>query len=851
MNWNPEIINITCTDVFYTSDRLAAYRLTQGTALVYIVPCLFGEPQRRVLLCSVKAGGMIPGFDYIDKQGRIEWRFALVAQNEDLKLEKIPYGSTNLLKQRFLENSGIDTFKIEGFENSLIEICQKEFLKDKVYVKRSGKGNKEIRQAQFKYMRSMFSDGDTTAEFSNDEFLRTAMYALKALRISVENKEKLAAKTKVTMEDIALYSNCSYREVVLEPDWYKNDCGVLLGTMNGRSVACIPGMFGKYTVFSGADGSKKRLDRELASMIEPQATVIERSLPDEQITLKAIAKHVVKGMRKSDLAWILVLEIVCTLIGILIPKLNQLIYDEYIPMGAYGSLIEMCAFMLCFMVGNIFFSLVKTLMSYIVQCRAGYDIQDAAYRKLFKMPQSFFRRFDSADLAERIMSSGVLVNDFVNKILSTGLASLISFMYIYQMLKYAKSLTFVSLLLVTAYTFVSMVFALLSVKKTKVIAEQDASAGSKLFQYITGIDKIRMSGVENRALLEYMKPFANARQESISKGRMDGLTNMLMGAGSTIFSMVLYYMIIKKNLNLSMGSFAAFNAAFGSVSGALMSLIGLWLEYVQMKPTLQRMAPVITEKSETTQGKDEISELQGAIELRNVTFSYDESKTVLNNISFSIKPGEYVGLVGQSGCGKSTILKLLLGFEKPKSGSVLYDGKDVDSMNLNSLRKHLGTVLQNGQLISGSIYENISISASKPSIKEVNKVIEMVGLKPDIDNMPMGIQTVVSENGGTISGGQKQRILIARAIYNNPTVLLFDEATSALDNITQAKVSSSLDSMHLTRVIIAHRLSTIKNCDRIIVIDKGSVAEEGNYDQLMARKGLFYEMASRQLAEGE
>ena len=202
--------------------------------------------------------------------------------------------------------------------------------------------------------------------------------------------------------------------------------------------------------------------------------------------------------------------------------------------------------------------------------------------------------------------------------------------------------------------------------------------------------------------------------------------------------------------------------------------------------------------------------------------------------------------MGASGSGKSTLLKLLLGFEKPDEGRVCYDGKDLRQLDKREVRKQLGVVLQNGRLIAGSIYENITITAPHATMEEVKAVIEAVGLKDDIAHMPMGVHTVLSESSGTISGGQRQRILIARAIINRPAVLIFDEATSALDNVTQAAVCESLERMNVTRIVVAHRLSTVRNCDRILVLDNGKIAEEGSYESLMAKNGLFRQFASRQ-----
>ena len=193
-------------------------------------------------------------------------------------------------------------------------------------------------------------------------------------------------------------------------------------------------------------------------------------------------------------------------------------------------------------------------------------------------------------------------------------------------------------------------------------------------------------------------------------------------------------------------------------------------------------------------------------------------------------------------------MKLLLGFEKPQKGKIFYDGKDIDSMDKRELRKKFGVVLQDGDLISGSIYDNIIITAPNTTMKRVEQVVEEVGLKQDIEQMPMGLHTILSEDSGTISGGQKQRILIARAIVGKPKILYFDEATSALDNVTQSMVCQSLEKLNATRIVIAHRLSTVMNCDRIFVMDQGKIVEEGNYQQLMEKRGLFYQLASRQMA---
>jgi ABC-type bacteriocin/lantibiotic exporter with double-glycine peptidase domain len=219
---------------------------------------------------------------------------------------------------------------------------------------------------------------------------------------------------------------------------------------------------------------------------------------------------------------------------------------------------------------------------------------------------------------------------------------------------------------------------------------------------------------------------------------------------------------------------------------------------------------------------------------------------ILDDLSIKIKAGEYIAVVGETGCGKSTLVRILLGFEKPRKGAVYYDGKDMSGLDLRSLRRHIGVVMQNGKLMMGSIFENITISAPWLTLDEAWEAAEAAGLAQDIREMPMGMQTIISEGQGGISGGQKQRMLIARAIAPKPKILIFDEATSALDNLTQKKVTQALDSYKCTRLVIAHRLSTIQACDRILVLRGGKITEDGTYDELIANQGFFAELVERQ-----
>jgi len=291
----------------------------------------------------------------------------------------------------------------------------------------------------------------------------------------------------------------------------------------------------------------------------------------------------------------------------------------------------------------------------------------------------------------------------------------------------------------------------------------------------------------------------------------------------------------------------AFNVAYGSVSGAIMALAGIAMTAVNIKPLLEMVKPIIEAVPENSKNKKIITSLSGVIEINSLSFRYENnSPLILDNISLKIKSGEYVAIAGRTGCGKSTLFRLLLGFEKPETGAIYYDGQDLEKIDVSSLRQCIAVDMQGGKLFPGSIFSNIIIGAPWMTLEDAWEAAKLAGVDDDIRAMPMNMHTMISEGSGGISGGQRQRILIARAVVSKPKIILLDEATSALDNITQKHVSESIGKLKSTRVVIAHRLSTIQHCDRIIVLEGGRIAEDGSYDKLIAKQGFFYDLAKRQ-----
>ena len=770
-----ERFELTKTSLFYTHEPEDAIRVVEGSVYVYIVPWSEESTKagKRVPLCEVEADHSIPAFAWRDMNYK-HWRFLLIPKTEKVVLETMPGAATLILKRRFLANAGITTFEAEGFEASLAEYYVNNELKDDIFLQRTEMNAPKDQERSFKVMADAVTGGQGAGVGLGDQsdiLYSTLAFACKKAGITLLDRNKLEPLCQeMTLEEMARASQFICREVVLDVNWQKFDCGVMIAYIGDDPVVCYP-RGGKYRVYNQATGEDKPLSKALLGRLEPKARVLRRTLPKQKVGKKEIIQFVKKSFHKRDVISLVIVSLLSTLIGVLQPKLNQLIYDEYVPMGEVSVLVQVCGVIASCMMGNVFISIVKQLQSYRIPSRSEYEFQDAIYWRLFQLPESFFRKYDSADLAERTMGVGSIVNKITSLIVNNSLTMVLSIIYLIQMIKYSGKLTLAGVIMIAVLCVVIHFMTKSTLKHEDRIREYNGQASGKLYQFLGGVDKIRMAGAEERAILEYTYPVAQSKRELIKENHVAAFATILSDAGSTIFSMVLYWMMVKSKLNLSVGAFMAFTSAFGSFTGAAIGFSTAWIEYIQLKPAMKRSAPILQTPVEDDGEKDAIEQLNGDILVDHVTFGYTDDHMVLNDLSLHISPGEYVAIVGASGCGKSTLLKLLLGFEKPKTGRVCYDNKDVQGMDKHSLRKHIGVVLQSGKLIAGSIYDNITITANKPSMAEVQAVVEDVGLKDDIDAMPMGLHTVVSESGGTISGGQQQRILIARAIMSNPSVL--------------------------------------------------------------------------------
>ena len=470
--------------------------------------------------------------------------------------------------------------------------------------------------------------------------------------------------------------------------------------------------------------------------------------------------------------------------------------------------------------------------------------------RILSLPATFFKTYSAGELSSRAQYINGLCTQMTSMALTTGLTSLFSLVYIAQIFFYAPALVVPALMITLLTLLVTIIQVFAQLKITRQQMEYASKERGMSYQLISGVQKIRLSGAERRAFARWGKLYAKEAKLQYDPPMFLKVSAVITMAISLVGTMVMYAAAVKSGV--SVAEYYAFNSAYGMVNSAFMALAGIAAGAAQIKPVLEMARPILEAEPEVSEDKLVLTRLSGSIELNNVTFRYTEDMpAVLDDLSLKIRPGQYVAIVGKTGCGKSTLMRLMLGFETPQKGAVYYDGRDLKRIDLKSLRRRIGAVMQNGKLFTGDIFSNITISAPWLTLNDAWEAAELAGIADDIRAMPMGMHTLIAEGQGGISGGQRQRLLIARAVAPKPRILMFDEATSALDNLTQKQVSEALDRMKCTRIVIAHRLSTIRQCDRIIVLDKGKIVEDGTYDQLIAQNGAFAELVARQRLDTE
>lgn len=637
------------------------------------------------------------------------------------------------------------------------------------------------------------------------------------------------------------------RKVELSKGWYKDAFGPILAFTQeeGLPVALIPGKIYGYSYTDPKNGTRVKISAGTAAGLKTEAVCFYRPLPLKKLGIPDLLKYMKQSLTLSDGMMIIAATLALTAAGLLIPRIVFALTGPVLGSGRENALIGVAVSMICISLSTQLISGIKDLLLSRMETKTSLDVQAAMTMRLLSLPANFFKKYSPGELKSRAMSVNTLCSMMLKMVMNTGLTSFASLLYIGQIFSFAPALVIPSIIIVAVTVGFSVVSSLMQTGVDRKLMEHSAREAGMSYGIITGIRKIKLSGAENRVFAKWLDTYADVASLTYDPPAFLKLNNVISVAISLVSSIVLYYLASITGIGQS--EYYAFTASYGMLMGAFMSLSSIALSAAHIRPVLEMAEPFLEAEPETAERKEIVTDISGGLEIEHVSFRYDESSPyILDNLSLKIRPGEYIAVVGRTGCGKSTLVRLLLGFEKPEKGAVFIDGHDIAGLDLPSMRGKIGTVMQDSALFRGDIYSNIVISAPELTLDDAWEAAETAGIADDIRAMPMGMHTVVSEGQGGVSGGQRQRLLIARAIAPKPKILIFDEATSALDNKTQRRVSDALDSMGCTRLVIAHRLSTIRHCDRILVLEDGHIVEDGNYDELIKKGGVFAGLVARQ-----
>ena len=673
--------------------------------------------------------------------------------------------------------------------------------------------------------------------------------------------ESIVARPGDLLGRICAGSRVRCRRVILRDDWWRRDNGPLVAfrvldpsgnpsDKERRPVALLPTSPASYDVVDPVERTRAPVDAALAESLSGDAFMFYPPLPERPLRPADLVRAAF-GDRRRDLATIVLMGLAGGLLATIVPLLTGHVFGQVIPGADRARLWQVVAALVVAAIGAGLFQVVRSFAVLRLGGKMDGSLQAAVWDRLLALPVSFFRRFSVGDLTERSLGIDAIRELLTGNVVTSVLAAVFSLFSFALLFYYSRRLALVATGLVVVLLATTGLLTWLQVRRQRELLALQGRIASLVLGVIGGIAKLRVAGAERRAFALWAERFAEKRQKAIEAQRLanaQAAFNAVMAIVTTLAIFAAVGFPPEGEEPLPLGEFLAFNAAFGQFLSAALAMIGVFSSALTMVPIYERLSPILEASPEVDATKPDAGELAGEVEFSHVSFRYAEGgPLILDDVSFKAAPGEFIALVGPSGAGKSTCLRLLLGFESPSSGSIYYDGQDLATIGVQSVRRQIGVVLQSGRLMGGSVYSNI-VGGANLGIDAAWEAARLAGLEEDIKAMPMGMHTVVSEGAGTFSGGQKQRLLIARAIVQRPRIVLFDEATSALDNRTQDLVSTSLERLKATRIVIAHRLSTIVNADRIYVLEGGRVAEVGPYAELVARGGLFARLVERQIA---
>ena len=548
------------------------------------------------------------------------------------------------------------------------------------------------------------------------------------------------------------------------------------------------------------------------------------------------------GTELGALSALLITSAVVMLFNLSIPILTNLLVSRILPQNDQQLLLQGLTVVVLIVIGSVATQFLQNLMMLRLESVADLRLQSAVWDRLMRLPMSFISKYTTGDLASRVSSISQLRQLIGSGVLSTLLSSLFAISYFVLMFTYDSQLA----LWASGFTLLAVICLLTiiwrSIRLQMPLLESGAEITNFSLQSVMGMPQIRSGGAEPFVLLRWLR---EVNHYALLQLRTNVYNDAIEQYGTLVtplaslflFAVVAFRLLNSEStveLNQIVVAFISFNAAFSSFNGAVTNAVNLIGNIGGRAAVLwKRAEPVMYAEVESGYQPDAIRhQLRGEFSLRGLVYEFPgSSERLFQGLTFTIPAGQHTAITGPSGCGKTTLVRMLLGFISPMGGELLVDGIPLSQLSIRAYRRQLGVVMQTARLNAGSIYDVICGGVQR-SEDDVWEALERAAVAEEVRAMPMQLETLLSDSGGNLSGGQVQRIAIARALINNPKVLIMDEATSALDTKSQQAITQTINDLGITRISIAHRLATIQQADQIVVINKRSPAESGTWDEL-------------------
>ena len=646
------------------------------------------------------------------------------------------------------------------------------------------------------------------------------------------------------IHELAARLRVPIRKVSLQGRWWRGLAQPHVVLRGEEPLVALPDRRGALLLDAGQKTT--RVDGKSAAALARDGYAVYPRLPDRPLALRDLTRLGLHGGTPSLLR-VAALTLLIVVVGAVLPYATSHIIGVIVPAGLKPALSDMLVALAVFVVAYLVATVTQSLTVLGLSSRAATGLTAALWDRLLNLSPAFFRGRPAGQLSLQVTAfdqmRSLIGSSLVGALAGSGLA--VAALAILIGWQSSVALFVIPVFLVTLA--IAAVLVVLQGRALERVIDERNQLNGLLLGFFSGISKLRVAGAERRAQALWRRGYA-FQQEAQRDASLRGVNQTVLGSllsGLYLLAVVVASATVQRG-SASISGFTLSVAAAGQLAAATSSMILLASTFVQLRPLYRSAGAILQTPPETHALALPPVDFKGDIQVQGVTFGYEESEVILDDVTFQARAGSFVAIVGPSGAGKTTISRILLGFERPWQGAVLLDGKPIDTLDVQAVRRRMGTVIQGAKITAGTILTNI-LGTLPLSQDEAWEAAEMAGVADDIRAMPMRMSTMVAEGGSGFSGGQLQRLLLARALVRKPKILLLDEATSALDNETQHAVMARLGEVGVTRIVIAHRLSTVQLADHIVVLDRGKVVEDAPFEELIVGDGLFAALARRQM----